>query len=324
MRSTNTSPAKKTNTCKERGMELTVFKGGNCHFEKRLYHPQFIESVMKILLHRMTRLLIVMAFSFLLVQGMEAQGPTGQPDSSAATASELAKQTQNPIASLISFPLEANWDMGVGDREATSTLLNIQPVIPFGVSKSTNVVLRVIMPLVSQPSSVDDGSRINGMGDIVFSIFLTPVKSGRVIYGVGPVLLLPAATKAKLGTEKFGLGPTAVVLTQPGNWTFGLLFNQVWSVSGANDREDVNRTYLQPFMHYNLGSGLSVGASAEVTGNWEAEAGKWSSPLLFNISKVTILGKRPVNFKLAAGPTFGPAEGPDWRFRFVTNFLFPR
>ena len=242
----------------------------------------------------------------------------------APSASELAKQTQNPIASLISVPLEGNWDMGVGDRDATSALLNVQPVIPFPVSKGTNVVLRVIAPLMSQPSSEADGTRNSGFGDVLMSAFFTAAKSGRIIWGVGPVLLLPAATNATLGSEKFGVGPTAVMLVQPGKWTFGLLVNQIWSTSGATDRDDVNRTYLQPFMHYNLGDGLSVGVSAEATGNWEADDEKWSSPLLFDVSKVTRLGKRPVKFKVAAGPTFGPAAGPDWRFRFQANFLFPR
>lgn len=268
----------------------------------------------------MTRALAVMAISFLLPQVGAAQVAADQTPS----ASELAKQTQNPIASLISFPLEANWDMGVGDREATSTLLNIQPVIPFAISQSTNIVLRVITPLTSQPSAGADGSRISGLGDLLLSAFLSPARSGRVIWGVGPVVLLPTAINGTLGAEKFGVGPTAVVLTQPGSWTFGLLANQIWSTSGANDREDVNKTYLQPFMHYNLGSGLSVGVSAEAAGNWEADDETWSGPLLFNVSKVTMLGKRPVKLLAAAGPTFGPAQGADWRFRFAATFLFPR
>jgi hypothetical protein len=264
------------------------------------------------------RALAVMAISFLLPRMVVAQPATGGP-----SANDLAKQTQNPVASLISFPLQGNWDMGVGERGATGALLNIQPVIPFGVSKDTNVILRVIMPLTSQPSNAA-GARINGMGDVLLSAFFSPAKSGRVIWGVGPVLLLPTATNGALGAEKFGIGPTAVVLTQPANWTLGVLANQIWSTSGATDRRDVNATYLQPFVNYNLGGGLSVGVSAEATGNWEADEDRWTSPLLFNVAKLAVLGKRPVNFTVAAGPTFGPETGPDWRFRVLANFLFPR
>ena len=135
-------------------------------------------------------------------------------------ADDLAKQTQNPISNLISVPLQGNWDFGIGDRDATATLLNFQPVVPFAVSPGTNFILRIIMPLTSQPGGAD-GARINGMGDIVASAFFSPSKAGRFIWGVGPVVLLPTATDNALGTEKFGVGPTAVVLTQPGKWTSG-------------------------------------------------------------------------------------------------------
>lgn len=244
-------------------------------------------------------------------------GPAG-----AQTADELAKQTQNPVAGLISVPFQGNWDFGLGDRNAVGTLLNVQPVMPFGISESTNVILRVIMPLTSQPLSTD--ARINGLGDIVTTAFFSPAKSGRIIWGAGPVFLLPTATNNALGSEKFGIGPSVVALTQPGPWTVGILFNQIWSVSGANDRTDVNTTFLQPFANYNLGSGLSVGVSAEATGNWEADEA-WTAPLLFNVSKVTLLGKRPVSFTFAAGPTIAsPDGGASWRFRLAATFLFPR
>jgi hypothetical protein len=49
------------------------------------------------------------------------------------------------------------------------------------------------------------------------------------------------------------------VLTQPGKWTFALLFNQLWSTSGAKDRKDVDVTYLQPTVSYNLGNGPRSG-----------------------------------------------------------------
>ena len=246
----------------------------------------------------------------------------GVASATAQDATALAKQTQNPVSSLISVPLQGNWDFGVGDRDATATLLNIQPVIPFAISKSTNVVLRVIMPLTSQPGP--EGVRINGMGDIVATAFFVPAKAGRITWGVGPVLLLPAATNNALGSEKFGIGPSAVALTQPGNWTIGVLFNQIWSTSGANDRANVNATLLQPFANYNLGSGLSVGVSLEASGNWKADQ-TWTAPLLFNVSKVAMLGKRPVNFLVGAGPTVAsPTGGANWRFRLAAIFLFPR
>lgn len=240
----------------------------------------------------------------------------------AQDAEELAKQTQNPVASLISVPLQANWDFGLGDRDATATLLNIQPVMPFGVSKSTNLILRVIMPMTSQPAS--DGTRINGLGDIVATAFFSPAKSGKLIWGAGPVVLLPSATSNNLGSEKFGVGPSVVALIQPGKWTIGLLFNQIWSTSGADDRADVTSTFLQPFANYNLGGGLSMGVSMEATANAEAED-VWTAPLLISLSKVTLLGKRPVNFAVAAGPTVAnPDAGASWRFRIVATFLYPR
>jgi hypothetical protein len=240
----------------------------------------------------------------------------------AQTADELARQTQNPVASLISVPLQGNWDFGLGDRDAVGTLLNVQPVMPFGISTDTNIILRVIMPLTSQPASAD--ARINGLGDIVATAFFSPVKSGRIIWGAGPVFQLPAATNAALGSEKFGIGPSVVALTQPGPFTIGALFNQIWSVSGANDRNDINSTYLQPFLNYNLGGGLSAGVVVEASANWEADEA-WTAPLLFSLSKVTLLGKRPVSFAVAAGPTIaGPDDGASWRFRLGVTFLFPR
>ncbi|MCI0538377.1 MAG: hypothetical protein L0Z50_24480 [Verrucomicrobiales bacterium] len=239
------------------------------------------------------------------------------------SADELAKQTQNPVASLISVPFQGNWDMGIGSRQTTGTTLNIQPVAPFALTKEWNVILRVIMPAVSQPT--DTGPRINGMGDTVTTVFLSPARSGKVIWGAGPVLLVPTATNNALGTEKFGLGPSVVVLVQPGKWTVGMLWNQIWSVDGAPDRADVNQGFFQPFANYNLGDGVSLGASIEATGDWEAANDTWTSFLLFSASKVALLGKRPVNFSVGAGPAFAsPSGGADWKLRLAVVFLFPR
>ena len=243
--------------------------------------------------------------------------------SAAQSADDLAKATQNPIANLISVPLQANWDFGIGDRDATGTVFNIQPVMPFSITPRTNVVLRVIMPLLSQPGAGADSPRANGMGDTLATAFLSPSNAGTLIWGVGPAVSVPTATNAALGSEKFAIGPSVVVLAQPGKWTIGALANHLWSTSGANDRADVNATFVQPFVNYNLGNGAAAGVSMEASGNWEADE-TWTAPLLFTLTKVTRLGTQPVNLGVGAGPMLAsPEAGANWRFRLVAVFLFP-
>lgn len=179
------------------------------------------------------------------------------------------------------------------------------------------------MPVQSQPA--ENGTRFTGMGDTTMTVFFSPAKTGKVIWGAGPAMLIPTATNQNLGTEKFGLGPSVVALVQPGKWTVGALWNHIWSVDGANDRDDVNQMYLQPFANYNLGQGLALGASMEASTNFEADDDQCTSYLLFLVSKVTLLGKRPVSFLAGGGPAVASPTGrPDWRLRFAATFLFPR
>jgi hypothetical protein len=41
---------------------------------------------------------------------------------------ELAKETQNPVANLISVPFQNNFNFGIGPNDATQWVLNVQPV----------------------------------------------------------------------------------------------------------------------------------------------------------------------------------------------------
>ena len=50
---------------------------------------------------------------------------------------DLAKATQNPLASMISLPFQNNTDFGVGPGDDTRNTLNIQPV-PMWVSLSVS------------------------------------------------------------------------------------------------------------------------------------------------------------------------------------------
>ncbi len=160
---------------------------------------------------------------------------------------ELAKKLANPVASLISVPIQANYDSNFGPAEEGSVWrINIQPVAPFALTDNWNLITRTIIPVIDQRDLPVAGSGASGLGDIVQSFFFSPATptSGGLIWGVGPVLLLPSASDAALGGEKWGIGPTFVGLKQQGPWTFGALANHIFSVAGEDARADINATFV--------------------------------------------------------------------------------
>ena len=169
----------------------------------------------------------------------------------ATDQAELAKKTLNPVADLISLPIQFNYDRGIGPTDdGKKYVVNIQPVIPISIGPDWNVISRTILPIIDQDDILPDGSAdATGIGDITQSFFFSPKKptSQGWIWGAGPVLLLPTASDDDLGGEKWGLGPTAVALRQEHGFTYGILANHIWSVAGDSDRSDISATYLQPF-----------------------------------------------------------------------------
>jgi hypothetical protein len=143
----------------------------------------------------------------------------------ATNAEELRKQSQNPIASLISVPLQENFNFGIGSADRTQNVINIQPVIPFSISEHWNLITRWITPIIYQPIPVpqSEGATVQttgvyGLGDLNPSFFFSPKKS-KVTWGVGPTFILPTATNTTyLGQGKFSMGPSVVALVQPSHW----------------------------------------------------------------------------------------------------------
>jgi hypothetical protein len=236
---------------------------------------------------------------------------------------ELAKKLANPIANLISVPLQNNVDVGIGDMNGTRNTLNVQPVIPFSISENLNLITRWVQPVISQKNISGLGSSEFGLGDAVVSAFLSPAtpKKG-LVWGVGPVLLVPTGTNDFMASKKFGVGPTAVALVQTKGITFGGLINQIWSVAGDEFTSDVNQLFFQPFFTYNWKSGAGLGCNFEITQNWEASnTTVWFNPQL---SALTSLGKQKT--QLFVGPRFNLAapdySKADFGIRAGAVFLF--
>ena len=273
-------------------------------------------------------LLISTLFMFLavstLVQPGQAAGMSGAQQGGDA---DLAQELTNPVADLMTIPIQMNYDRNIGLRdEGWKLQTNIQPVVPFHLTEDWSLISRTILPVTYQKDIFPGAGSQFGLGDASLSLFFSPKKStsGGVIWGAGPIFLLPTATDSLLGAKKWGTGPTAIVLTLRGPWTMGALGNHVWSFAGDSDRPDINNTFIQPFVAYTWPSAWTLSVQSESTYNWKIE--KWSVPINVAVAKLVRWGKLPVSLQAGVGYWL---ESPDvaaegWRFRLQANFVLPK
>lgn len=226
-----------------------------------------------------------------------AQQPSGSANvatPSGNEAQELAKKLQNPVAALISVPIQNNFDFKVGPDNGFRYTANIQPVVPLNLSAKWLVISRSILPIVHQSDAfapqIDDtdigaesgvyagSGEQTGLGDLTQSFFFSPKKPlpGGIIFGIGPAFLVPTATDKYLGSGKWGIGPTAVGLKQAGPWTVGMLFNYIASFAGQSAKSDVSSAFLQPFASYTFKNTTSIGLNTEST--YDFETSTWTTP----------------------------------------------
>jgi hypothetical protein len=265
----------------------------------------------------------------------KAPAPAAQPVVNDTAA--LAKATQNPVASLISVPLQNNSNFGIGPYNRTGDIFNIQPVIPMKLNDKVTLITRIIQPLVWQPYPSQPAGGQAGIGDMNPTFFLSPARPGKLIYGLGPTFILPTATSTLTGQGKFSLGPSVVALVQPGHWTVGVLINNLFSVAGSSHRPDVNQMLLQYFVNYNLKKGYYLTSGPIVTANWNATGsidaatgndvpgGTWTVPFGGGIGQIRRLGFQPINWTVQFyGNAIHPPGGSPWSFKFQIALLYPK
>ncbi|MCU0751518.1 MAG: hypothetical protein MUC40_00540 [Akkermansiaceae bacterium] len=242
-------------------------------------------------------------------------------------AADLAQKLTNPVADLISIPVQANFDNNIGPLDDGSKLqTNIQPVIPFDLNEHWNLITRTIVPVIHQEDIFPGAGSQFGLGDINLSLFLSPKEAtaGGLIWGAGPVFLLPTATDTLLGGEKWGAGPSFVALRMQGPWTYGMLANHLWSFAGDGNRADLNNTFVQPFLAYTTPTAVTLSLQSETSYNWTTE--QWSVPINVSVAKLVKIGRLPVSLQAGIGywaesPDNGPEE---FRFRLQANLVLPK
>jgi hypothetical protein len=250
---------------------------------------------------------------------------TSLAEESSADATVLAKKLANPIASLISVPLQYNNDTGYGPAgDGVVDRLNIQPVIPVSLDEQWNLIARTIIPVVAQNDIPSSGQGDSGLGDIVASQFFSPkapTASGW-IWGAGPVELLPTASEETLGAGQFGLGPTVVALKQMGPWTYGVLANHIWTVFGDDSRDKVNATFLQPFVAFVLPTKTTLSMNTESTYDWQAD--EWSVPVHLAVAQMLKIGPQILQVQVGARYWVDspPGGADDWGLRVTVTLLY--
>jgi hypothetical protein len=293
--------------------------------------------------HRAVLLVMALACTALSAQDAAlsfASDAQAAPASAAAASdtSALAKATQNPVASLISVPLQNNSNFGVGPYNRTQDVFNIQPVIPARISEKWTLISRIIQPIVWQPAPTSNGGGQFGFGDMNPTFFLSPAAPGKLIWGVGPAIVIPTATSAALGQGKLSFGPSVVALVQPGKWTIGALVNNVFSVAGSTHRPSVNQMTLQYFINYNMKKGWYLTYSPIVTANWNVQAAGdaangsdttggsvWTVPFGGGAGRILRLGYQPVNISASFyGNAVHPPGASSWGMRLQIALLYPK
>lgn len=237
----------------------------------------------------------------------------------------LAKKLQNPMAKLISVPLQNNFEYKLGPKgKGYRYTLRFQPVIPMTLNDNWNLVLRPIIPFIHQ-SEVITNTEQEGLGDIELEPIFSHRKPGigGFNWGVGPVLLFPTAASEHLGSQKWGIGPHGVLIKQTGPWTRFILANHLWSYAGNDKREDISETYLQPVLAHSSKKGFTIAASSETTYDWKDR--QWTIPLIGTVSQIFPLSGRYAS--IGIGGIYyleAPRGGPQWGIRLTLTFVFPK
>lgn len=251
---------------------------------------------------------------------------SGVQSSKHLSDAELLKAAQNPVADLVSVPIEFVHDTRIGPYNRSSQSMSLQPVIPMSLTRDWMLISRTILPLNWQAKSDQPAGAYFGIGDIGQSLFLVPKNTGDLIWGVGTAMLLPTASKSELGTGKFSIGPSMVVLAQPGDWTLGSVIGHIWSVAGASDRASVSRTSIELFVVRTLPNNWYVSTAPRIVADWNAPMGdRWLIPLGVGIGRLVNIGDRPVDLSAGFYRNVRRPEGsPDWRFSFQMTLMFPK
>lgn len=262
-----------------------------CNQFKYLILPVLFETFKTSSIRRLILILVLFAWSYSSFAQEKPKVVLEEEPSEEAMQDQLAKDIQNPVASLMVLPFQNNIDYYDNGIQNT---FNLMAILPFKVSPNTNLITRTVVPFVNLPNTVpvEDDS---GVGNTAISFLFTPNKPSKLIHGFGFAVNLPASD-FDFGSKQFALGPSFVLLTQTDHWTFGGVFQNTWGISNDKGGAKINLFYTQLFVTRSFQNGWYVNTAPTITANWAGSGDKWTIPLGGGGGKLMrVAGKLPVN-----------------------------
>lgn len=254
------------------------------------------------------------------------------PEQQAKLQQAIIKISQNPVGNIAIVPFQNNFNYGVGPYTRYQYNLNVQPVVPFMLSKNMNLVARTIIPLIDNPSfapphvcATDGCPWTFGTGDIQEQLYFAPkTKPGGLIWGAGPIFQFPSASPGSLGAGKWAVGPAAAGLIMPGNIVTGMLVTQLWSFAGQANRPSISSALFQPFFNYNLKGGWAISTAPIITANWVAAQNKWAVPLGGGLARTFKAGDQLMQLSVFYYTyVTRPITNPQTNLKIVWSLLYP-
>ncbi|MBE3639496.1 hypothetical protein [Mangrovicoccus algicola] len=241
----------------------------------------------------MTTLARLLCCSLSLIPGATLAQDGGQ---------DLSQAASDPTASLTAYVFQDFYTSGYhGLDDAEGNRLQFRLAMPYQLGSTSNI-FRLTLPY----QTMNPADR-EGLSDAtVFNLTTFDRRWGR--FGVGAVALLPSG-EDDVTTDRWALGPAAGFVAQS-RWGIWGLFNQnLIDIDGAEGRDEVNLSVIQPILNVSLGEGWSLGASdMSITFDWDE--GEFASlPLGAQINKLAHFGTTPVQFGLSYEHNFQDDAG---------------
>jgi len=249
----------------------------------------------------------------------ETRSESGQMPS----VEELVKLKQNPVSGLKQILFQANVNPNFPETGKTQGIYSLQAVWPFSINDDYRLVTYTIVPQYHVPGQ-DGESALNGLGDTLINLFVSPKKAGALVWGAGPNILLPTRGDPALGSNRVGLGPAALLFYPQEKWSAGLVVQNVWSLGGGSGVNKVDAFGAQYLFSYNLPDGWSLYSNATISSDWtKQQSERWTVPVGGGVGKLFIVDKLPISVSLQGFyNVVTPTGGPNWSMNFQLAFLF--